>query len=494
MKKYSFNYIPFILLCLTILSCKKDFLNVVPKTKQIAVTTNDYSLIMNHPNFYEQTYAGGWQAPALMGDDIAAEATYYNSAQAISQAAFTWADDIYQREDIVFDIRGWLSNMYAVNKVINEVMQSTGGTEQQKKAIQAEAYAERAFLNFQFVNFYGKPYVASTAAGDPAFPIITTADITNNNFTRNSVQEVYTAIVSDLTTAIANLPAANTAGAIRFSKGAAEGLLGKVYLFMGNNTAALAMFNAAFADNALAKIPARLYDYNTEFASGGKFLPITTDGPSNSPELNLNDYTESLLAKTYYNGVYGGNGFGTDFVVLSPQAAALFHPSDLRLKFYSPNFAYGQPNPSGRLAKYNSYSGPMVKYGLQISELYLLSAECKTRLNDLAGAKTDMETLRKARMPVANATVATNIASNQSALLQFIFDERVREFATKGYRWFDMRRISVDPILAKPTFTHILYKDATITNTILFTLEPTRLTLRIPISIMNANPQFTNNP
>ncbi len=105
-----------------------------------------------------------------------------------------------------------------------------------------------------------------------------------------------------------------------------------------------------------------------------------------------------------------------------------------------------------------------------------------------------METLRKARMPVANATVATNIASNQSALLQFIFDERVREFATKGYRWFDMRRISVDPILAKPTFTHILYKDATSTNTTLFTLKPTRLTLRIPVSIMNANPQFTNNP
>ena len=494
MKNYSFYYIPLLLLCFTITSCKKDFLNVVPKTKQIATITNDYHLIMNSPRLYAQTYAGGWQMPALMGDDIAAEATFYNSAQAASQAAFTWADNIYPPESISFDIRSWLANMYTVNKVINEVMQSTGGTEQQKMAIQAEAYAERAFLNFQFVNFFGKPYVESTAGTDPAFPIITTADINNENYTRNSVQEVYNAIISDLTTAIVNLPLANTAGAIRFSKGAAEGLLGKIYLFMGNNTAALDMLNAAFSDNAAAKIPASLYDYNVEFAPVGKFLPITTDGPTNSPELNMNDLTESLLAKTYYNGLNTGNGFGTDFVVLSPQAAALFAPSDLRLNFYTPNFAYGQPNPSGRLAKYNSYSGPMVKYGLQISELYLLRAESKTRLNDLAGAKADVETLRQARMPIANATVPTNIASNQAALLQFIFDEREREFATQGYRWFDMRRISVDPILAKPTFTHILYNDATSTNTTLFTLKPARLTLRIPVSIMNANPQFTNNP
>lgn len=490
------KYILALLLCLSVVSCKKDFLNIVPKGKQVAVTTNDYSLILNSTDFYVNTYAGGWQAPAIMGDDIAAESSYYNSAQARTQAAFIWADDIYQNSDILFGVREWLSNMYTVNKVINEVMQSTGGTDQQKKAILAEAYANRAFLNFQFVNFYGKPYVAATAATDPAFPIITTADISVNNFTRASVQEMYSAITSDFTTAITNLPLANTAGAIRFSKGAAEGLLGKVYLFMGNNANALTMFNSAFADNALAKSPARLYDYNVEFSTGGKFLPITSDGPNNSPEVNADDVTESLLARTYYNGVYSGNGFGTDFVVLSPQASALMQPSDLRLKFYSPNFAYGTPNPSGRLAKYNSYSGPNVKYGLQISELYLLRAECKTRLNDLTGAKTDVETLRKCRMPVANATVSSTIASSQPALLQFIFDEREREFATQGYRWFDMRRISVDPLLTKPTYTHILYKDTATpsTNFTTYTLNQVRLTMRIPIPIMIANPQLTNNP
>lgn len=494
MKKYLFNYILYLLFCLSAVSCKKDFLNIVPKGKQVAITTSDYDQIMNNSSLFENSLGGGWQAPALMGDDVSAEASYYGGAQRVSQAAFTWSNEIYQAQDVLFDLRDMLGNIYAVNKVINEVMQSTGGTEQQKRALQAEAYAERAFLNFQFVNFYGKSYLAATAATDPGFPLITTADITTGNFSRNSVEEVYKVIVSDLKLAIANLPVANSAGAVRFSKGAAEGLLGKVYLFMGNNAAALNMFNVAFTDNASAKAPARLYDYNVEFDAGGSFLPITTDGPNNSPEINTNDLTESLLARTFYNGVYGGNGFGTDFVVLSSQAAALFLPSDLRLNFYSANFAYGTPNPSGRLAKYNSYSGPNVKYGLQLSELYLLRAECKTRLNDLEGAKNDVETLRKTRMPVADATIAATTAGSQTALLQFIFDEREREFATQGYRWFDMRRISVDPLLTKPTYTHTLYNDATSSNTTVFTLNPVRLTMRLPISIINANPQFTNNP
>jgi hypothetical protein len=476
------------------MACKKNFLHVVPQGLQVAITTNDYSLLMNEPELYLNSFAGGWQAPAIMGDDVAAEATYFNSTQLRSQQAFKWADDLYQNGDSVWDLKLWLTNLYTVNKVINEVLQSTGGTDQQKKTIQAEAYATRAWLYFQFVNFYGKPYVATTAGNDPGFPIIKTADVTANNFIRNSVQEDYDFIISDFTTAIAYLPITNLAGATRFSKPAAEGLLGKVYLFMGKNSNALSIITGALADNASATVPARLYDYNKEFATGGKFASISTNGPANSPEVNYNDLTESIIGKTYYNGTYNGNGFGTEFVVLSAQATALFSPSDLRLNFYTPHFANNVVNPSGRLGKYKAYSTPYAKYGLQIAELYLLSAECKTRLNDLAGAKTDVETLRKCRMPVAVASVPAATAANQSALLQFIFDEREREFATQGYRWFDMRRMSVDPLLLPQTFTHTLYNDATSTNTTIFTLNPVRLTQRLPYYIMNANPQFTNNP
>ncbi|MES2827372.1 MAG: RagB/SusD family nutrient uptake outer membrane protein [Bacteroidota bacterium] len=494
MKKHLYIYGLTILLSTMATSCKKDFLNIVPLGKQVAVTTTDYDLLMNQSDLYISSTTGRWMGVGLMGDDIAAENTFYKSAKLRSQQAFTWADDIYQATDIPFELRDWISNLYTVNKVINEIMASTGGTEQQKKAIQAEAYATRAYIYFQFVNFYGKPYQTATAGTDPAFPIITEADVNATNFTRSSVQQVYDFIITDLTTSIANLPLTNSKGVSRFTKAGAEALLGKVYVFSGKNSEALAVINAAFSDNATLTSPARLYDYNKEFALGGKFLPIGPYGPANSPEVNFNDVTESLLAYSSYNGLYNGNGYGTDFVVLSPEARALFSSSDLRLKFYTPNLQSTVVNPSGRLSKYADYSSPLVKTGLQISELYLLSAECKARLNDLSGAKSDVEILRKSRMPIADATIPGTVSSSQKNLLQYIFDERVREFATQGYRWFDMRRLSVDPILTAPTFKHVLYNDATFTNTTVFTLNPVRLTQKLPPYIMNANPQLTNNP
>lgn len=494
MKKHRYILSLAVFLSCIFISCKKNFLNVVPFGEQVAVTTNDYSSLMNAPELYLANPTGGWAGPALMGDDVSAEATYFNSINLRSQQAFKWADDIYQTGDVPTDVRSWISNLYVFNKVINEVMASTGGTTEQKSAVQAEAMASRAWVYFQFVNYYGKPYKASTAATDPAFPIITTADVTATGFPRNSVQEVYNFIISDLTTAIASLPIQNTGGATRFSKPAAEGLLGKVYLFMGNSDSALTQITAALTDNAAAATPARLYDYNKEFAVGGKFYPITTSGPTNSPEVNYTDVTESVLAYTFYNGNYNGNTFGSDFVVLSPQAMALFASSDLRLNFYTAHYANNVVNPSGRLAKYKAFGTPYAKYGLQISELYLLSAEAKARLNKLSGAETDIETLRKCRMPAANATVPAATVANQPALLQYIFDEREREFATQGYRWFDMRRISVDPLLTAPSYNHILYNDATSTNTTLFPLNPVRLTQRLPPYIMVPNPQFTNNP
>jgi hypothetical protein len=480
-----------LLLCATLVSCKKDFLDIIPKGEQVAATTNDYNLLMNSKDFYLYENGGGWQAPMWMGDDIAAEATDFSSNSTQAQRLFRWEDVIYQPTDYPGDLTYGLSNLYTCNKIINEVLKSTDGTEQQKKSLRAEAVATRAFQHFLFVNFYAKPYFAPTAATDPGFPIITTADITTKSFKRNTIQEVYDFIINDLTTAIADLPVQNTIRT-RMSKPAAEGLLGKVYLFMGKYAEALPLFNAAFTDLATSSDPPRLYDYNVELATGGSFLPIGFYGP-NSPGNNYNDITESVLAKTFYGGSFsGGNGVGNNGLILTPQVVALYGTSDWRLQFYSATYQYGSPNPNGRLRKYGVQ---YIKFGLQLSELYLLRAECKARLNDLTGAKNDVEVLRKCRMPLADAGVPLVIATDQTALIKFILDERIREFAAEGYRWFDMRRLSVDPnanLSGTVKNTHTLY-DASGTTTV-YTLSSARLILRFPQSYIDSNSGMENNP
>jgi len=479
-------------------SCKKSFLEIVPKGKQVAQTTNDYDLLMNNPGLYVQSFAGGWQPITFMGDDVAAENSYFTNASLPSQRAFRWNDDLFidgtgGTSDRDFTDQNFLQNLYLLNKVINEVQGSTGGSDQKKNALQAEAMAERAFTYFTFINFYGKPYLASSAKTDPGFPIIKQADITQSSFTRNTVQEVYDFMISDLSAAIASLPLDNARGRSRWSRPAAEGFLGKIYLWMGDSANALKQFNAAFQDIAAQSSPAKLYNYNVEFAAGGKFLPISSyNGPNNSPGSNYTDFTESVIARIFYDGPYSGNGFGSDFMVLSQQSRALFGSSDLRLNFYAAQFPYGTPNPSGRLSK---YSEQYARYGLQLPELYLLRAEAEVRLNNLPAAIADIEILRKARMPAADATVPAAASASQLALLNFIFDERVREFATEGYRFLDMRRLSVDPLLRPATYTHILYNDKGYVNVTTFTLkQPERLTLRLTPYITNQNPRLQNNP
>jgi hypothetical protein len=377
--------------------------------------------------------------------------------------------------------------MYVFNKIIGEVMSSTGN-EDKKKSIQAEAKASRAFMNFLWVNSYGKPYQASTAGNDPAFPLITAASITTPSFKRASVQEMYDLIIKDLTEAIAVLPV-QAAAKTRFSRGAAEALLSKVYLFMGKYTDALTQIKAAFADVSASPLTTRLYDYNVEFGPGGSFLPIDSYSGPGGPFNDYTNITESVLAKIYTAGSYDGNPFENDGLVMTPDAQALYAPSDLRLNFYSDIQPNGTPNPGGRIRPYGI---KYIRFGIELDEMYLIKAECEARTGDLTNAVTDVETLRENRMPAADAPVPGVTAGDQTALIKFIIDERTREFAFTGFRWFDMRRLSVDPLFAGAVYTHTLYDPGG--NTVYTLKQPERWVLQIPDSYIAANPGMENNP
>jgi hypothetical protein len=487
MKKNIYKIVWIFLLSGVVFSCKKDFLQVVPKGDLIPTTTSDYDLLMNSYAFYQ--YPNGLPT-LLLGDDVVEEESYFNyrntNATASATQLFQYQGTIYKVSDVPLEVQTYMANIYVCNKIINEVMASTQGTDAQKKSLVAEARATRAWVNFQLINFYGKPYLASTAGTDLGFPIVETAEVSQKNFSRGTVQGMYDFIIEDLTAAIPDLPVKSVIQT-RMSKTAAQGILGKVYLFMGKYTEALTQFNASFAGLAASVTPAVLYDYNVTLAPGGSFLPVSSFGP-NYPGNNATDMTESILAKTSNAGSYNGQGFGNTGLELNPAIRALFAPSDLRLQLYANHFDDGSTVPGGRIRKY------AVKYawtGLQLSDLYLMRAEVRARLNDLTGAKEDVEYLRKRRMPLASAAVPSATASDQSALIKFIIEEREREFAQEGYRWFDMRRLSVDPIFAGTAYSHSVYTIAGGTQT--YPMPSARMVMQLPPNMMTANPDFVNN-
>lgn len=464
-----------------LISCQKSFLEIVPKGKLIAQTTADYSNMLYSLSLLNITA----DAQVLMGDDVVASEPDFSASDLRTQRLYQWADVIYDNDKDANEMVVPMLNIYCYNEIINEVLGSTNGTDAQKKSVRAEALAGRAWTYFLLINYYGKPYNAATSATDPGYPIITESDITGNGYKRASVKEVYDFIVSDLTTAIPDLP--QLISRLRMSKMAGEGLLGKVYMFMGKFDTALPLLNASFADfgNTVATYPVGLYDYNVAFNTGGTFLPIGMFGPS-YPMVPNNQ--ENMYGKQFSNMFT----FVNNEILISPQTMALFGSSDLRLKFYSNSYFPDGLIPGGAGVKRRI--GPSaVQEGFLVPDLYLLRAECKARLNDLPGAVSDVQALRQKRMPAGDVSVPTETATQQLPLIRFILNERVREFAGQGYRWFDMRRLSVDPLFTTPTYTHVVYS-ATGTPGTYYTLKPGRLTLRLSQKSIDQNPGMVQNP
>ena len=477
-KKYS---ILFFALLTLIGSCSKDFLEVDPVGKVIAQSVNDYNNLFYTSVLYATSFS---DCQTALSDEVAAINTYLNPAVASIQRLFRWEKDIYNEDEDASEFTRLMQQVYLLNKITNEVMSATDGADSTKRSLQAEARATRAWSYFMLINYYGKPYNEATATTDPGFPIITEADAATTAFSRASVKEVYDFIVKDLTESIPFIPV-NATVRTRMNKSAAMVLLGKVYVFMGKYTEALQQLNAA-ATNMPTNMTVDLYDFNTTLATGGAWgYSATVNSYTNGPAATVSN--ESMLARNFLSNYLPTS----NYLVLTKEAYELYGSNDQRKKLFTSKAYPVTANitfPLNMVRRYGYNSGP--SYGITYPEYFLLRAECKARTNDLAGAKADLETLRVKRMPAADATVTV---STQNDMIRFVINERRREFALFGFRWFDIRRLSVDPLFASDTYKHNIYDiNGNITDT--YTLSPDRLTMRFPLKIMAQNPGITNNP
>lgn len=475
--------LPFLFILLLIqTSCSKDFLEIEAKGSLIAKTTLDYEQLMNAVSL-QALYA-----PSLYeGDEMAAQQTYMDAAAIRSQRLFRYEDRVYDEDQLPSET-WYLTSIYTFNKAINEVMQSQGGTDQQKRAILAQAKVGRALCHLYFLNDYSLPYNAATAATDLGVPLLTKADVTQTTFVRASVQECYDFIIKDLTDALPDLgPLTHRR---KFSRVAAEFLLGRAYMYMAKFNEASMHVDAAFAELNKATIPLELYDYNIVLDpnSSESWLPDFGFGLSNFP-LAANN-TEVMYNVSMINFQFQQ----ANTYVFSPETAALYDPMDERLLLFSGTEMF---NPAhmfpGGMMRYSAALFSGLQVGPSLPDLYLMRSELKARAGDLTGAKSDLEILRSKRMPANIVAVPANIAGNKEALVRFILDERIREFATSGMRWMDMRRLSVDPVYSSTVkYTHKLYDDAgNVVAT--YTLKPERFALKFGERMLAQNKGLVEN-
>ncbi|MCU0468375.1 MAG: RagB/SusD family nutrient uptake outer membrane protein [Arcicella sp.] len=132
----------------------------------------------------------------------------------------------------------WLDSYRTINTA-NTVLANLGVVDAAKKSrFEGEAKLIRAWMHFELVRIYAKTFQDGNAASNLGVPIMTipTAKITDASFVkRNTVAEVYQAVIADLTSAESLLPAKNGFFA---NKATAAALLSRVYLMQGNYDAA----------------------------------------------------------------------------------------------------------------------------------------------------------------------------------------------------------------------------------------------------------------
>ncbi len=468
------NFIYYILFVFAILnqSCD-DFLGNKPKGYTIPENFEDYSKLMN-----SQSLANSMSTDAFyLTDDIHllddtasfADITYTNQDDHERNLYTFKSGQIYTPGSNDYLWNSAYERIYTFNTVINNVLSSAESNDSEKKRLRAEALFQRAFEFLNLVNIYGRHYNEFTATTDYGIPLII-EDAVVQSYKRATVAEVYKRIEDDLQEASANL-AETTPNLYHPNQASLYSFYARLYLYMGRYKDAL--INAQKA----LKFNDKLLDLKPYIIKEGK-----TWG-----RVQLPDGTELVDRHVNPEAIFVRLQNGRKTIAISkdldnvfqkdlPQNAVdqrrhLFYADDT-VNMGRVDYFYGE-------SCYVLYSDQNV--GFSSVENMLIAAECEARIGSKDNAMAYINNIRNNRI-INN--VALSAANNEEAL-QYILNERRREFAFVGFhRIIDLKRLNYEDKFKK-TVVHQANGET-------FTLEPNDYRYIFPINqiILNYHPNL----
>ena len=405
---------------LSTVSCD-DFLDIEPQGKVIPRTVEDFRNVMSsaynkYPKHKSLTNFRTDEVRIIIDEEstnfLGVKDTY--TYQDINPGKDAKSYGYLQFYEAIF---------YASQTIISGSQTMQVGNE--KEQLLGEAYGLRALAYFDLTNLYVKPYDKNTAATDLAIVLQNEIDIENQK-PRSTMAEVYAQIHSDIDNAKKHLKVTlNEEGKnYRFSLAAIYALEAKVNLYQKDYEAALVSVEKALTyKNQLQDLNKDTKTSVASFKSVESILALEEG-------LDYSLQTTALVSDELYN-IYD-------------------RENDLR---FATSFEKVR---EGYISK-KTGTGEM-KSSFRTSELYMIKAEALGHLNRLAEAKSTIENLIVSRYkPEAAAKVLQKLSGlDQKGFISFILDERNKEFALEGHRWYDLRRLNQKQIVHKfgnDTFT-----------------------------------------
>lgn len=484
MKKYLIRILLFVtILSFGLTSCD-SYLDVKPKGVIIPAKMEEYAKMLGTDLIVRITD----QKATLMTDDIYLyrkdlsgsffEYTSYEFLDGVDQALYTFEDQVYDDKGYEYTLQyGGYRSIYIYNVVIDQVMDSGGGTTREKEILKGEALVGRAFCYLELINMYSRAYDKGTADKALGLPLeLKPAEGGSElleGLTRPSLQANYDQIESDLLEAIELLNQAPNISKYRASIPGVQGLLARMYLYMGNYPEALKYAKLCLEANS------SLLDLNNYQVVDDTSWGYRIDQPYGleSAESVYLRYGYFEQGPTLYNAVYP-----------SDELIALYDKeNDKRWQLYFTYKYAGTPSERPVWAPFIN-----LNIGVNTPELYLIAAECAARTEpNMTQALKYLNELRKHR----HIKYTEFVASTEDEVLREILDERRRELAFYGlFRFYDLKRLNKDPRFAK-TIVHTLEKrdkEGNIIGEDKFVLEPNsyKYSLPIPSEVLHFNPNM----
>ncbi len=344
-----------------------------------------------------------------------------------NQPREVWNKAILTTNTFVRDL--WLSAYNTIN-ITNNILDAisiVNAADQNR--VKGEALFIRASLYFELVKLYAKPYSAGNVSSNPGVPLVLTPTrgIDQASYVaRNTVEQTYTQILTDLIEAESLLPSSNS---IYASKVAAAAQLSRVYLQMANYAGA--------RDAA-----------NRGIGYGGYSLTAPYAKAFNSGRINVDDANSTVSESIFHIAVSaqdGANGMHVYWsityygaregdVTILPKHLNLYNANDARRDLFyqgAGNSIGSGPYRSGKW-KY-IYSNIAI---FRLAELYLTRAEANLREGTVVGA-TPLSDVNLIRVQHAE------LPSLVSVTLADILLERKLELAHEGQGIHDRKRLQL---------------------------------------------------
>ncbi|MFA5971763.1 MAG: RagB/SusD family nutrient uptake outer membrane protein [Lentimicrobiaceae bacterium] len=472
-------------------ACSKDFLVKSPEysvnTANFFQTEDDAIAAVNGayqplqwPKLYNMRM---WTPDIMAGNSIVGAGGGSDGIETQDQANFVTASDNQGALDLW---RGPWPGILRCNIILQKVP-GMAINEAIKNRVLGEAYFLRAQYYFILVRFFGDVPLVLTPVepGDDLRPF------------RTSKSEVYGQIIADFTKAIELLPAReNYSGSDvgRASKGAAEGMLAKVHLTLGNWQLAAEHCDAVTAlGYALNPNYASNYDPTNKNSVESLFeVQYTSNAGQNfwSNE-NQSSWLSTFTGPRGSDMVAGGWGWDQP----TQEFIDSYEPGDLRKdvtvlyegcpQFDGKDYQKAYSNTNYNLRKFlvsksvsASYdNSPMNFPVLRYSDVLLMKAEALNELGRTSEAQSPLNAVR------ARAGLTEVSGLSKDAFREKVLHERRMELAFEGQRWFDL--IRVDNGQYGINFLHSIGKSNMSQKFLLFP---------IPQKERDANPNLTQNP